>query len=199
MDSPDPATPTTLISVTPEELQRMIDEGVKAAAADPSVQVQGFDYERFGSAIATAITKTGRRKVTIGEYVAKLNAGRPILKRRTFQNGILCQPVQLTPAEITLLNQITHSGKYLDRVVDVVAAFDGSEEILYISYNCATIDQRMENKNLWTSFEDLLRKVVAVQQQEDAEADAAQPSKAVNRKFGHKAPQARAQAASSGF
>jgi len=189
VDVPEPApraqpTAAQLLSISPAELQMLIDEGVAAAMQDTSVKVEGIDYERMGKAFASGLASTTRRKVTIGEYVAKMKVGRSVLRRRVFQNGYPVQVTFTSPTntEVDLLNQITHSGRYLNGVVDVVLANEGAEEVIHLSYNCATIDQRMENKSLWNGFDDLLAKIVAAQKEEDAEVDEAQPASARNKR-----------------
>lgn len=191
------------LPTTQAELQKMIADAVAAASTGMSgpVEMDGivFDYDKFGEAIARAITATGRKKVTIGEYVAKLKIGRSVLARRTFQHGYLVQPVQLSNKEIDLLNQITHSGRYYDRLVEVLIAHDGPDEVVYVNWNGATPDQRNEVKGHFKNFAECLEGIVAEQKKEDAEIERQQPAMSENarRSFGNRKSTRDAEAAAA--
>ncbi len=197
-------TPTPALPTTQAELQKMIADAIAAASTgvqNEAIELDGitFDYDKFGEAIAKAITATGRKKVTIGEYVAKLKIGRSVLTRRTFQHGYLVQPVQLSNKEIDLLNQITHGGRYYDRLVEVLIAHDGPDEVVYINWNGATGDQRNEVKAYFRNFTECLEGIVAEQKKEDAEVEKAQPAMSENarRSFGNRKSTRDAEAAAA--
>lgn len=132
----------------------------------------------MGDAVAAGIAAGTRRKVTFGEYQARggYSPFHPDPKKRVkfnrayFQNG---RPIELATAfdaEVELLNQITHSGRYIDRLVEVVVQQDGSEE---------TVDIRFSNKSQYAfelkgkakDFTEMLRQIVAAQKLEREEAE----------------------------
>lgn len=129
----------------------------------------------LGKSIGDAINAGQRRQQPFGAYDPKSSyhpdkTKVPPLKHETFQNGARCNPTTLNDAEIVLLNRITHSGRYIDRLVEVI--FDDAspgQETIYINYNNKTVDQRMTNKSKWQSFGHLLQQVVDAQVAEDAE------------------------------
>lgn len=140
------------------------EQDVPATAAPAGVQT--FDMGALGAAIASGITSTQpKRKVTNGEY-ACLSAQQPDkrkslkLTRVCYQNGGFMNPTKLTNGEITLLNQIHRSGRYIDRIVEVIIGRDGSEDAVDFRYNDKSVDQRMENKSHWRSLEHMLQQIV---------------------------------------
>lgn len=88
---------------------------------------------------------------------------RPELRRVTYQNGFRIMPERMTHREIELCNQLRKSGRYINRVVELVVRDEGAAEVVYINYNNRSIEQRFENKGLWRSFEDLLQQIVNAQ------------------------------------
>jgi len=110
----------------------------------------------------------GPRKVAMGQYDPKTpfhpnkkKASR--LTRPVFQNNTRLAESQLFDREIDLLNQIVRSGRYINRLIEVVVTADGAEEIVYISYKNKTIDDRMEHKGAYRDLSDMLRQIVAEQ------------------------------------
>lgn len=129
----------------------------------------------IGAAVAQGIAATTRRKVTNGEY--ELRAGRnsyhpkskaetPTLKRQVWQNDTAVQESTLFDREVNLLNRITHSGRYMDRKVEVLF----NEDAIYIRYNNKTQEQKFDLKNHFRTLEELLEVVVKQQEAEDKEA-----------------------------
>ena len=130
--------------------------------------------EALGKSIGEGIAKTQQRKQPFGLYDPKSSyhpnkAKTPKLKRDFYQNGYRANPITLLDEEIHLLNRITHSGRYLNRVVEVRVDDSSAEEVVHINYINKGIEQRLQNKQLWNGLVDLLRKVVAVQEAEDLE------------------------------
>lgn len=147
------------------------DKGGQPVPSGNWVNVQDLG-KAIGDAVAAGIAATTRRKVTAGEYAARpdnpFNPRRVRLKRESYQNGIRMQSTSLTVKEIQLLNQITHSGRYINRLVAVlVSENEGAEEEVDIRWNNKTRDQQMNFKGEVRSFEELLEKVVAAQKEED--------------------------------
>lgn len=137
----------------------------------------------IGAEIARAIREgmaanSPRRKVTIGEYDPKTafhpnkaSASHFRPNRKYYQNGGWIDEVTAFDREVDLLNQITHSGRYIDRIVEVVVAQNGSEESVDIRYNNRNIDQRLTNSTKWRNFTDMLEQIVTAQKEEDREMD----------------------------
>ena len=126
-----------------------------------------------------------RKKVTYGEYTRNRNKNRPKLRRESYQNDARIEPDSLSIAEISLLNRITHSGRYIDRKVEVVINTDSAEEVVYIRWHNRTADQRSDLKGLAPSFENILQQIVTAQEAEKATAVAKKEEKeATRRHFG---------------
>lgn len=129
----------------------------------------------IGNAVADGIARTQpRRKITFGEYDPKTychpnKATAVYPKRACFQNGFPCSNENTTDAEARLLNQITHSGRYLDRFVEVVVRDESGEETVDIRWPSRTIDQRLDAARHFRSFLDCLEQIVKVQIKEDKE------------------------------
>lgn len=143
-------------------------------ATPPAGMVNMADFaSMIGGAVATAIdardSKT--RKVTFGEYQRRINAGRSTLRRETFQNGFRLEEVQLSNAEIDLLNRISRTGRYIDRKVEVIVREDGADEVVEIRYNNKTRDQMFELRNHFRDFADLLTQIVMKQDEENEEQE----------------------------
>jgi hypothetical protein len=93
--SDQPTSPdTTPVSLTMENLQvlaAVITQSVLAGLKESGAIGAGAQSnlgEVIGNAVADGMSKSTRRKISIGEYLAKIRAGRPIMTRRYFQNGI---------------------------------------------------------------------------------------------------------------
>ncbi len=139
----------------------------------------GPDMDRLGQiiaeGIAAGIAEARPKKVTMGQYDPKSSFHPnkykvPGLKRKVFQNGYQCDPGTLHDDEIRLLNRITHSGRYLDRRVEIGLVDEGGgDQYITINYPNRTADMRMENKSLFRNFKDLLAQVVEAQEAEDAD------------------------------
>lgn len=181
-----PVTDKQLISVSPEQLEKMIADGVlnvmsQLKDAETQRPVQDIDYEKLGSAIGDAVSKgiaaTQRPKVTVGQYVrrpysvfhteGKGDHARPKLTRTCWQNDSWLNPDRLMDSEIRLLNRITHSGRYINRMVEVVVLPNGAEDEVFVRFHNSTHDQRFELKGYVRNFEDMLTQIVEKQEEED--------------------------------
>jgi hypothetical protein len=178
-DKSTPAsTPENFIMVDANTLAQTIAAAIAQAMAAQSTAQAGNQADlgtTIGAAVASGIAQTTRRKVTNGEYEQrgrinsyhpKGKAETPTLKRQVWQNDTLLQQSTLFDREIDLFNRITHSGRYMDRKVEVIF----TEDDVYIRYNNKTADQRFELKNHFRSLIELLEKVVKDQEAEDKEA-----------------------------
>lgn len=145
---------------------------------------QTFSMEELGQVIGTSvangIARTTRRKVTIGEYLQRGHspfhpkplAETPTLKYPSFQNGAWMNPATLHDEEINLLNQITHSGVYIDRRVTVVFSDFPGDERIDIRWADGTPDQRLAIMRYFSNFEQCLKMIVAAQVEERLEREA---------------------------
>lgn len=141
--------------------------------------------EGLADAIAKGIAGATRRKVTFGEYEATKRtsfhpdpAKRQKMSRVYFQNGGECNYNTTFDEEIALLNRITHSGRYIDRRVEVsVRDNGGGEEVVYISYNnkrdklselMEFVDRKREHKS---KFQSILEMIIEAQELEDLERE----------------------------
>ena len=120
------------ISLSVEQLQAIINSAVTAA-----IQATGNQGANLSDAIAAMNRNAPRRKVTAGEYDPKTfvqpDKGKTLkLNRDCYQNGTPMYAENLSNPEIALLNRITHSGRYLNRVVEVVVASNGTVEEVYL-------------------------------------------------------------------
>lgn len=137
------------------------------------------DLQELGRTIAAGVSagmaaNAPRRKIGIAEYDPKTaflpnKKDAVALTRACFQNGAQMRPVNMFPEEIRLLNGITHSGRYIDRLVEVVLVPNGAEDEVHLRYNCKTIDQRFELKGKFRDLKDMLTQIAEAQAQERAE------------------------------
>ena len=164
------------------------DDLVKLVAATVAETLKGLNVgqqdqtalgQTIGESVAAGIAKTQRQKVTIGEYLARPHSQiRPTaasmavtLSRPTYDNGFPLLNNSLTAEETTLLNSLSHSGRYLDRYVEVIVAIEGAESELHLRYPNATSDQRQnlatkysfDPKRHRTPFQAMLESVAAEQ------------------------------------
>ena len=169
-------------TVNLEQLAQVVAQAVTQAmqgqGAPAPFSLDGLG-DIIGSAVAEGLNKTQRRKVTFGEYQLKghspfhpkTKAETPVLTRRCWQNGVWMNPTTLYDKEIELLNQITHSGRYINRLVEVVIRDDNADEEVYIRFNNQTPDQQMELKGYARNFIDMLQQIIAAQTEERAEKE----------------------------
>lgn len=126
--------------------------------------------ELTGAAIAAGLAANAPKpKVTFGRYTELRNAGKPKLKRATRQNGFWLEEDRLTKDEIHLLNQISHTGRYINRIVEVIVHDEGAEATVDLRYHDASADQRMANAKHWSDLTSLLTQIVDAQALENAE------------------------------
>lgn len=168
--APAPASLTNAMVVSPELLQSIIASAVTAALA---ASRSNNDIERVVNAITAGMAANApRRQVSIGEFMARPENRRLKMTRAYFQNGFpILQEGNISNEEITLLNAITHGGRYINRIVEVVVRLNGLEEEVFINYNNKTIDQRMNVQRNWSSFKHLLQQIVDAQKLERAEQE----------------------------
>ena len=129
---------------------------------------QDISTDQLAEAVARGITAAqGPKKLTPGQYAKRERERnpKPALKRPVYQNGysVDVDSGAVTAEAITLMNRITTSGRYLGRRVEVIVRNDPNDKAVEIRYPNKSIDQRMENAQFFTSFTDLVRKIVAEQ------------------------------------
>lgn len=188
----------TTTPVTPSDNMVLIDQNTLAATiatavaqAMAAVQAQGSgkaeEHQALAAAISNGIASSTRRKVTNGEYAQRgprnsyhpnSKAETPVLKRDFFQNDIHVDEVTLTDDEVRLLNRLTHSGRYFDRLVEVFT----TEDAVHVRYNNKTPDHRFELKNHFRTMLELLQIVVKQQEAEDKVAKELEEEKLAERR-----------------
>lgn len=190
---------SNLITIDKDSLAAMINEAVAArmaeataeASAAASERAPGLDMQLLGDAIAAGIAKNSpARKVTFGQYDphSSFQQGRtikemPKLRRECYQNGFRLMATAQA-GEIDLLNKITHSGRYVNRLVEVVVSDEGADETVEIRWNCKTADQRNALKDHARNFTEILQLIVDAQAEERKEDAARKERGEVRRHFG---------------
>lgn len=127
--------------------------------------------QMIANGVSAGIASLKPTKLSYGQYIAR-QPKKPTLACDCFQNGFQMHPSVLSEEEITLLNQITHSGRYLDRRVEVIVRQDGNDMSKELRYPNRTADQRMEMKSYFRSLTDMLQQIVTLQAQERAADEA---------------------------
>ena len=137
----------------------------------------GVNIEDLGSAIARGIidanNQTGPiKQVPLPRYRGASNknaAGlpeylRPKMARDYSQNGNQISRWMVSDADVALLNQLK-AGRYVNRKVEVVVfpAEGGGIAQVDIRYSNASLDQRLELKNDFRTFTELLQRIVEEQ------------------------------------
>ena len=87
----------------------------------------------------------------------------PRLRGDVYLNGIRLNEDQLTDTEINTCNLITRGGRYVNRIVEVVLSDDAGTRVVLIRYSDKEVDQRMELKNHWRTFQELVDLIVKEQ------------------------------------
>ena len=119
----------------------------------------------IGTQIAEGINAARPKKVTAGQYDPKTpfhpNKKKAVkLNRAMYQNGTRLSPNRMFDREIALANQIVRSGRYINRLIEVIVRQDGSDEVVELRYKNRTIDDRMEHKGAYRDLTDMLTKIV---------------------------------------
>lgn len=173
-----PAVAQTL-ALTPQDLKDIIasvsvtvTQTVLAALKEGGFgnQASGDLGTVIGNAVADGMNRSTRRKVGIGEYIARVKAGRLTLTRSAWQNDKQVPENVLTNREIELLNKINRSGRYIDRLVQVIVGIDSGEEVVYFRYHDKKPDHRFALAAAGVrNFETMLEMIVNAQQVENDE------------------------------
>lgn len=166
-----------MVTISKAQLAEMIADALKASqqqVTNDNLAVQ------IGTAVAKALSETREpAKVRIGQYLRrgghspfhpKPHAETPKFERKYFQNGAYIEHATTRDSEIELLNQITHSGRYINRLVEVVVRDEGAEQWVDIRFN-NKIEGQLELKGFIRNFEDMLKQIVEAQKAEDAEQE----------------------------
>jgi hypothetical protein len=158
--------------------------GLSPAPAPVDLSQLGALGAAIGNAVAAGMAQNAPpRKLTFGEYQRRggINQYHPDPKvklkfnREYYQNGKQIQFATCHDREVELLNQITHSGRYINRLVEVVVIQNGSEEAIDIRYSNKR-DKAFELKGYCRNLTDMLEQIVAAQaiereEMEDEKAD----------------------------
>ena len=200
---------TTPVDETPKTEQIAEDVSAPSSNHAPGTSLAPLDFAQLGAAIAAGISQNAPvRRLTIGEYIRRggINQYHPDptsklkMTREYYQNGRLIMHDTSFDREIELLNQITHSGRYINRLVEVVVIQNGSEEAIDIRFSNKP-NFAFELKGLARDFTDILAQIVEAQarereEMEDDQADRAERRAARASTFGNskKSRDARAKA-----
>ena len=153
-ETPAPQTATVQVpaGITPEQFMQMM----------------AMFTQQMSQGIAAGINEARPQKVTMGRYDPrtpwqpdKRKAHK--LRRTTFQNGAMLNPNQLNNTEIDLLNRLNRSGRYLDRLIEVLVRDEGSDEVVELRYKNRTTDDRLAHRGAYSSLADMLQKIVTEQ------------------------------------
>lgn len=180
-------------SLTPEEQAaelRMLADALAPPKPEPTTSLNGtVDLGQFGQVIGDAVARgmaanAPRRKVNFGEYDPKTyqqpdKTKTLKLNRDCFQNGAWMNPNSMFNEEIDLLNKITHSGRYINRMVEVILVPDGAVDQVHLRYANKTIAQRIELTKHFRDLADMLRQIVAAQEIERKEDELAGAARAL--------------------
>ncbi len=183
-----PATPSvsSAVNIDLNDLVALITKSVRqelTAHNQGGLLDDDGNMEILGSAIAAGISKAQRRRLSLGEYITQPNRMQfhPDPSKRVqprpgfnyFQGGTWINPDLTTDVEMALLNRLTHSGFYLDRVVEVVfMPLSATDTNVIVRWNAKLPDQRNEFARVARNFLDALEQIVKIQEQEDQdEAD----------------------------
>ena len=187
--TPDPNAPVTLTIDQLNALVGTITQQVMAGLTNAgALGASGGDLGAvIGTAVADGIARNTRRRISVGEYQERQRKGRSILRRPAFQNDKAVDPGVLSNLETDLLNAITHSGRYVDRKVEVIVGSDGVEEIIYLRYHDAKPEHQFALANSGVrDFGSMLQMIVNAQTVERDERDREREVKeATKRAFGN--------------
>lgn len=143
-----------------------------AASPQANSDAMAMLANMIGQQVAAAVTAAQPvKRMTFGEYQRRAKKGRSKLRRISWQNGILMQESTLSNKEIDLMNAITHTGRYVNRLVEVIVREEGADEVVEFRWNMKR-DAQFELKGFARNFQDILEQVVAAQAEERAEAEA---------------------------
>lgn len=157
------------------------DETIDAPTTPSNMQ----DFASIiGAAVAQGIAANTPKKTTFGQYVARQNRGRSKLTRECYQNGFRMEASSLSNDEIDLLNKIDRTGRYINRMVEVIIQDAGTDEIVEIRFSNKTSDQRFELKGFVRNFLDMLQQITAAQAEERKEDEEKLERKQARRHFG---------------
>lgn len=182
-----------MAGVDPKDYKDPEDVATDSIDADAPVNLTQAQFAKaLGDAVAEGMAKNAApRKMTFGEYARtgaspfhpKGGAQTPKASRVYMQNGWPMPLAQVHDDEIRLLNRITHSGRYIDRKVEVVVNDDNAEETVDIRFS-NKIEHAFELKGLARNFKDMLQQIVDAQELEDLELEERNEGKTKGRIFG---------------
>ncbi len=185
--------PSDTITLSRADLAAMIAEALQAREDEkPMAPPPGMELaQAIGDAVAAGLEKNNPKKITFGQYLKRgtknhpLGLASPKFTRLYFQNGHEVPYDMVNDEVVVLLNSISHSGRYLDRKVEVIVRDTGGDtQSVEFRYMNASIDDRMELKSLFRSFPDLVKQIADLQAAERLE-DEESPKKVVRRPFGN--------------
>jgi hypothetical protein len=130
--------------------------------------------DQIAAGIAAGINEARPKKITIGQF----NGATPWqsdkrtakkLNMTWLQNGARMPEKRMNNKEIALLNQIHRSGRYIDRLVEVIVREEGNDKLGELRYKNASIDDRMNFRSNVRNLEHMLQQIVDEQTRLDEE------------------------------
>lgn len=176
---PDPSTPINLTVEGLQTLAAVVAQTVLEALKQSGSLGGGTHADNLGevigNAVADGMSKSTRRKVSVGEYLARIRKGRPILTRRIWQNDKEVLEQVLTNDEILLCNDLHRTGRYIDRLVECIIGMDGADEVVYLRYNDKGDHKFALSGAGVRNFKTMLQMINDAQVVEDAAEDEGEP------------------------
>ena len=129
-------------TISAEDLAAAFQLGM-TAALDAAKGPKPFDYAEYAQQPDVKDLMTG---------------GQHRLKQPVYQNGFLVNLRGCSDATIERLNGLK-PGRYLGGRVEVTVKGDPPNESFHINYPWATVDERMRNYGMFSSFSDLVAKI----------------------------------------
>ena len=133
--------------------------------AEQLLQAFAVMGQQISQSIAAGIQEARPQKKTFGQFPGKspFHADRRKMKRLTrpvYQNGTRLNAAQLFDEEILALNKLVRSGRYINRLIEVIIANDGADEVVELRYKNRTPDAMMEHKSYYRDLREMLRLIV---------------------------------------
>lgn len=130
--------------------------------------------QQIASSVASGIAEARPQKQPYGQFVGKspFHADHRKVKKLTrpvYQNGTRLFAPKLHVEEIESFNKIVRPGRYINRLIEVILRQEGSDEVLELRYKNKTADDRMEHKSAYRDLREMLRLILAEQDEKLAE------------------------------
>jgi hypothetical protein len=178
-----PGASAQLVTLDIASLTQLI-AGVVTQQLTSSMGGGGLSNAGLADAIAAGIAGSTRRRKTFGEYVATVgNYYHPVVSatvhftpnRKYFQNDAEFMHSNLFDQEVSLLNRLTHSGRYLNRLIEVGLREEDGHQVFNLRYSNKSAGMNAIKEQLFrqpgdkSTLATILRQIVEAQEAEDRE------------------------------